>query len=280
MNMQTKASFKKEILAFVRTNKLLILTIVMIGMSVLSPLLFVGMESLLVAMDPIYEQMGMDITAMTDLLGSSTVHAGVYTGITNLTQVGLIVYLLLINSFAGGEQKKRSVIIPRSSGLRNFSYIFPKFIVYPLAALGLAIIGAFSSWGVSAVIYDVNDVWPGGVLLGGVLAGVSMMLYVCCHLTMGTATGKPGMSAAICLVSAMLLPDIFAFTDPNLVYNPFTLNYLAGNVAQADALQHFKPLDIAMTVLIALAIMVVMYFIALFTLNAKKVDNSGSEIRL
>ena len=278
--MQTKASFKKEILAFVRTNKLLVLSIVIIGLSILSPLMFVGTAALLESMAPIYDSIGMDITSMTDLLGESTVHTGVFTGITNLAQIGVIVYLLLINSFAGGEQKKRSVIIPSSSGLRNFSYIFPKFIVFPVAALILAIAGAFASWGVSAMTYNINDVSLGGVLLGGALAGVCLMFYVCAHLALGTSTGKPGMSAAVCITAALLLPDIFSFTDPGLVYNPFTLNYLAGNVAHINAMQNYRPLDILMTVLIALAIMVILYFIALFAQNAKKVDNSGNEIRL
>jgi len=278
--MQTRASFKKEILAFLRTNKFLTIAIVMIGMAILAPMLYVGLESLLTAMNPIYEQMGMDISGMTGMLGASTVFTGVFAGITNLAQVGLIVYLLLINSFAGGEQKKRSVIIPSSSGLRNFSYIFPKFIVYPLAALLLALIGAFVSWGVSAAIYEVGDVSPVGVLLGGALAGVCLMFYVCCHLALGTATGKPGMSAAVCISAALLLPDIFTFADPSLVYNPFTLSYLAGNVVQEGALRQFPPLDILMTVLITLVIMVILYFVALFVQNAKKVDNSGNEIRL
>ena len=280
MNMQIKASFKKEILAFVRTKKFLVLSIVIIGMSILSPLMFAGTEALLESMRPLYDSIGMDITSMTDLLGESTVHAGVFTGITNLAQIGTIVYLLLINNFAGGEQKKRSVIIPRSSGLRSFSYIFPKFIVFPAAALILAIIGAFTSWGVSAMTYKFNDVSPLGVLLGGALAGVCLMFYVCAHLTLGTSTGKPGLSAAVCITIVLLLPDIFSFADPSLVYNPFTLNYLAGRVAHKDAMQYFRPLDILMTVLIALAIMVILYFIALFVQNAKKVDNSGNEIRL
>ena len=280
MSMQTKASFKKEILAFVRTKKLLVLSIVIIGMAILSPLMFVGTAALLESMKPVYDSIGMDITSMTDLLGGYTVQAGVFTGITNLAQIGVIVYLLLINSFAGGEQKKRSVIIPRSSGLRSFSYIFPKFIVFPAAALILAVVGAFSSWGVSVLTYEINDVSAGGVLLGGVLAGVCLMFYVCAHLTLGTATGKPGMSAAFCITAALLLPDIFSFTDPGLVYNPFTLNYLAGNVTQKNAMQNYPPMDILMTVLIALAIMVILYFIALFAQNAKKVDNSGNEIRL
>ena len=280
MHIQTKASFNKEILAFFRTNKFLIVAIVIIGWSLISPLIYVGTIALLESMKPVYDSVGMDISGMTGMLDVGTVSLGVSTGISGLTQIGLIVYLLLINSFAGGEQKKRSVIIPRSSGLRSFSYVFPKFIVYPLAALVLSIAGAFASWAVSAIIYDIQDVTMGGVLLGGTLAGVCIMFYVCSHLTLGTATGMPGMSAAVCIVASLILSDIFAFANPDHIYNPFTLNYLAAAAVHEGALRYVQPRDIVFTILIALVLMVILFFVALFAQNARKVDNSGNEVRL
>jgi len=279
VSIQTKASFKKEILAFFRTKKFLIIAIVIIGWSILSPLFMVGMGGLINAMSPIYDEMGLDVSTMTDMLGSSA-NTGVSSAVTDLAGTCLVVFILLINSFAGGEQKKRSTIIPKSSGLRTFSYIFPKFIVYPLTAMVLAIAGAFASWGVSVIAYEVNDVSPEGVLIGGVLAGVCLMFYTCCHLTIGTATGKAGVSAAVCIVAALLLPSLFAGLGSEYVYNPFTLNILAGSVVAEGALYRIPPLDIVMTVLIAFAIMVILYFIAIFAQNAKKVDNTGNEIRL
>jgi len=279
MSMQTKASFKKELLAFFRTNKFLIIAIVIIGWSILSPLLLVGMGALINAMSPLYDEMGMDVSTMTDILGGSA-NMAVSSAVTDLAGTGLIVFILLINSFAGGEQKKRATIIPRSSGLRTFSYIFPKFIIYPLAGFALAVIGAFASWGTAVLAYEINDVSLTGVLVGGALAGVCLMFYTCCHLTMGTATGKAGMSAAVCIVAALLLPNIFAALGSDLVYNPFTLNILAGSVVAEGALGEVQPLDIAMTVAIAFAIMVIVYFIAIFAQNAKKVDNTGNETRL
>lgn len=278
--MQIKASFRKEILAFFRTNKFLIVAIVIIGWAIVSPLIIVGSVALLEAMEPLYDAIGMDISAMTGMLDATTVSMGVYTGITNTTQVGLIVYLLLINSFAGGEQVKRSVIIPRSSGLRNFCYVFPKYIVFPAAAFFLTVIGAFASWGISALVYDVHDVAAMGVLLGGALAGISMMFYVCCHLTLGTATSKPGMSAAVCITAAMLLPDIFSFSGADLIYNPFTLNYLGASLVHETAMLYYQQLDVIMSVVVAFVLMLILYFIALFVQNAQKVDNRGNEIRL
>jgi len=55
---------------------------------------------------------------------------------------------------------------------------------------------------------------------------------------------------------------------------------MAASVVTEGALQRMEPLDIAMTVLIAFALMVIFYFIAIFAQNAKKVDNTGNEMKL
>ena len=216
---------------------------------------------------------------LTEALGSS-VSTGVSQAVSDISQTGLIVFLLVINSNAGGEQKKRSIMIPRSSGLKSFSYIFPKFIIYPLSALTLAVVSTFAAWGMSSLAFRYNDVSPLGVLLGGALSGISLMFYVCAHITIGTATGKAGLSATICIVTSLLLSNILLLFGSDLVYNPFTLNALAGSVVSIEGLSGTSPVEVIMTVVIAFAIMVILFFLALFAQNAKKIDNSGNEIRI
>jgi len=279
MDIQTRACFRKEFLAFFRTKKFMIISIVILGWAIVGTLLIRSLGVFFDVLTPFYDDIGMDVSGMGDIFGSLA-STGVMSAISDITTVGLIVFLLLINSFAGGEQKKRSIIIPSSSGLRSFGYIFPKFIIYPLTALALAIAGAFVSWGISALVFEKNDVSPEGVLLGGALAGVCLMFYVCFHIALGTSTGKAGMSAAICIIASQLLPNIFALLGSEYIYNPFTLNILAGSVVQEGALFLVQAHEVIMTVLIALAIMVIVFFIALFVQNAKKIDNSGNEIRL
>ncbi|MCL2629042.1 MAG: hypothetical protein FWD44_10180 [Oscillospiraceae bacterium] len=279
MNMQTKAGFKKEILAFFRTSRFLILALVILGLGMLSPLLITAMGSLMDSMSDLYNEMGMDVSDLTDMLGSSA-SIGVSSSVGDITGVGLIVYLLLINKAAGGEQKKRAVIIPRSAGLRSFGYIFPKFIIYPLSAFALAVVAMFASWGVSSIVFDYNDVTFGGVLLSGTLAGVCMMFYVCFHLALGTATGKAGMSAAVCIGASVILPSIFAFTTSDYMFNPFALDNLAGTIILQPNISGEQLRDIFVTIGFALGLMVLAYLIALFAQNARKIDNSGNEIEL
>jgi len=278
--MQTKASFKKEYLAFFRTRTFLTVALVVIGLSILSPLLITGMGALIDSMSGLYDEyFDMDVSGMSEMLGA-TASIGVATTVSDITGVGLIVYLLLINKAAGGEQKKRAVIIPMSSGLRSVAYIFPKFIIYPLSAFVLAVVAMFTSWAVSALVFDVNDVAFTGILLAGILAGVSMMFYVCFHITIGTATGKAGMSATLCIIASILLPNIFALTNMEYMFNPFALNVLASTVVTRTAISNQELLDFAITIVFALAIMTGAYYIAVFAQNAKKIDNTGNEIEL
>jgi len=277
--MQTKACFVKEYLAFFRTKKFLILACVFLGWSVFSPLMIRGLGILMDFLTPIYQEFGVDVAGMTEMLGSSS-SLGVLSAVSDLTGACLIVFLLLINNNAGGEQRKRSIIIPLSSGLRSVGYIFPKFVIYPLSAFVLAVFGALASYGISALVFAHNDVTLGGVFLAGVLAGVCLMFYVCAHVTVGTATGRAGLSAAICIVASLLIPNIFAFASLEEMYNPFTLNLLAAKAIQLELFSSSGPADVFISVLIALLLMALFYFLAIFAQKAKKIDNSGNEKRI
>ena len=194
--------------------------------------------------------------------------------ISDLSSTGLLVYLLLINTFAGGEQKKRSIIIPQISGLGSLAYILPKFLIYPLTMFVLSLAGLLVASGVSIVAFETNDVLLPAVFTAGSILGVYNMFYVCLHLALGTSTGKPGMSSAVCIVASLLLPNFLAVVDATPSYNPFTMNLTAVSALYGGE-------DVSSTlvaVAIALALMVAAYFIALFVQNANKIDNSGNEI--
>jgi len=277
MSIQTRAGFKKEMLAFTRTNRLLILALIILGWAALGPLLIRGLGVVMDTLTPLYDEMGVDITGMTDMLVASTSN-GVISAIADLTTTGLIAALIIINSAAGGEQKKRSMIIPKATGLKNQSYLFPKYIIYPVTALILATIAAFVAWGTSILAFEINDVSAQSVLVAGVLAGITLMFYITLHLTIGTSTGQAGMSSIICIIASLILPNLFAALGSELIYNPFTLNLIA--VSQIQNTQAFQGSEIIGTALIVFALMIILYLIALFAQNAKKIDNSGNEIRL
>jgi len=279
MKTQTKAGFTREILSFFRTNKIFAVSLVIIGLAAFSPLMITGLGALMDAMSDIYEELGTDISGMTEMLGSSA-SVGVVSALESVNGAALIVVLLLLNRAAGGEQKKRAMIIPKSAGLRSFSYIFPKFILYPLSVFIFAIAAVLISWILSALVFEVNDVTFEGALLAGVLSGVSLMLYVCFHLTLGTATGKAGLSASVCIAASIFLPTIFSLISSDYMYNPFALELLAMMAVTSSSVSDLNLVDLLVTVIFALALMGITFYIALFAQNARKIDNSGNEIDL
>jgi hypothetical protein len=279
MSIQTKAGFKKELLAFFRTRTFIVVACVIIGLSLFSPLLVAGLGSMMDSMSDVYDEMGMDVSGMTEAL-SSSVAVGMILSTEAVVGTSLIVVLLLLNKTAGGEQKKRSIIIPKSAGLRSFAYIFPKFIIYPITVFLLSFLAILASWPLSVWLFEVNDVTAGGVLLAGVLSGVSMMFYVCCHLALGTATGKAGMSAAVLISASVILPMVFATVSLDYMFNPFALGSLAAFAVQSGVPSGSFLADNLISIAFALGIMLVTYLIALFAQNARKIDNSGDELEL
>jgi len=279
MSIQTKAGFRKELLAYFRTYKFLTVALVIIGLAIFNPLLITGLGFFMDTMSDVYDDLGMDISGMTEILGTAS-SIGVTSAVEGVTGVGLIVVLLLLNYAAGGEQKKRSVIIPKSAGLRSVAYLLPKFIIYPVSVFICSIGAVFAAWGVSAMLFDINDVTFNSVLLSGILSGVCLMFYVCFHLTLGTATGKAGMSSAVCIAASILLPTVFSLMGTEYMYNPFALNALAYTVILTDNIPGAELIDITVSAVFAVLIMVTAYLIALFAQNARRIDNSGDDIVL
>jgi len=279
MSIQTKACFKKEILAYFRSRKFLIIACVIVGIALLSPLMIVLFSTLMDAMSDMYAQFDTDVSGLTESITeySST---GMASSVSDITSAGLIVMLILLSRAAGGEQKKRAVIIPRSAGLRSFSYLFPKYIIYPLSAFFLSIIAMLASWFVSGLIFNSNDVTFANAFLASTLVGTTMMFYVCLHLTLGTATGQAGMSAVVCIVMSMILPLVFASVDMDYMFNPFALNMIAASVLHSYVVPGSQIVDILISIAFALGIMVTAFFIALFAQNARRIDNTGEEIEL
>ena len=285
--MQIKANFKKELLAFRRTKTLLVLTCVFIGLAVFNPLMLKGLDVIVTVANEAIEitveqpqdnEIDPDVAVLSALPPFTHASRGVESIISDLPTIGLIVFLLMINRFAGGEQKRRSIIIPRSSGLRPLGYLLPKFVVYPLAVLALSVAAVFAAAMVSIPLTEVNDLVYSRVLLSGILLGVYLMMYVCFHLTIGTATGKAGMSAAICIAVSIILPGIFAAlsvgTDGDFIaYNPFALS----TMAILSVREVPDTTELMVTAAAAFAIMLAVYFVALFAQNAKRIDNSGNE---
>jgi len=279
--VQTKASFKKEILSFFRTGRFYIIAGVIIGLALFLPLLLAGMAAFIDAADEagIYSDIGMDVGNMTGMITSYS-STGVTMSISGVAEIGLIVFLIFLNRAAGGEQKRRTIIIPKSSGLRGFGYLFPKYIIYPITGLLLGFLGMLASHGISILLFDTNDVLPLNIVMAGLLIGSNLALYICFHLTLGTSTGRSGLSAAICIVAAVLMPTALGTVGAEVIFNPFAMNLIAGQTILSGHLLGGQVLDIIFTLIFAKGIMVITFLVALFAQNARRIDNSGDDKEL
>lgn len=276
MNIQTSSSFTKESLSFFRTGRFFIVAAVLVGLAVFLPLMLAGMAAFMDAASDIYDEMGVDVTGMTAMLTSSS-SVAVSMSATEVTGIGLMVLIILLNRTAGGEQKKRTIIIPKSSGLRSFSYLFPKYIIYPLSAFVLGFIAMLVSYGISALLFDANDILFLNLIMAALLVGTCLALYVCFHLTLGTTTGRVGLSATVCIIAAFLLPIAFGTVGGDFMFNPFAMDLLASTTIMSGTLTGSEIMDVIFTIVFAIGIMTVTFLVALFAQNAKRIDNSGNE---
>lgn len=316
--MQIKAGIRKELYMSIRTFKLAGIIIAVAALCILDPLIYKALFwaasfadkvnsnlsnqselpasqsaelsngatlsfSLDTQTEPVSTQ--SDFSSITQtLMNTECTELGVMMALTDIASTGLLVLLLLLMSTAGGELKKRAVIIPNTAGLTPFNYILPKFILYPAFIFVLTILGGFESYGVSSIIFGTKAD-PLAVLIGSLLIGLFMAFLVTVHLTLGICTARPGISTAILYILSSFLPLVLSGFNCNK-FNPFALSGMMNGVLNAsvsgaavtDALS--DTVNVVVSIAITLVLMVVLFFITLITLNARKINNSDNEIAL
>src|SRR5699024_3020180 len=87
----------------------------------------------------------------------------------------------------------------------------------------------------------------------------------------GIATGKAGISATLIYVGTVIIPTILSLFKINK-YNPFALqHYFTGF---ADLSTRTSKLELALNVLITIALIIIFYILTIVILNARQIDNS------
>ena len=307
-----KNGLKKEFMLFSRTGKLIGVILVILIFSVMDPIMFKGMGAMVGAMaNSIPEGSGAELTEymqtvkdMASMFDSFSASYLVATSIAEVTGLGLIILMFILMSAAGGEQKKRSVIIPQCAGLTPAGYIAPKFLIYPLSALLLSVLGVYLSAGVSSLLFG-GSLDMGKISLAALCLGVYMAFISVLQLTIGICTGKPGVSVIVVIIAASIIPVILSSLRVDR-FNPFALTGIASNAAisaggEAEAVgavseaaggsftsisammeslsasAEVDGLNLAVSVGVTVVISVILYFMTLFVLTARQVKNEGNE---
>ncbi len=305
-----KNGLKKEFMLFSRTGKLIGVILVILIFSIMDPIMFKGMGAMVGAMaNSIPAESGAELTEymktvqdMASMFDSFSASYLVATSIAEVTGLGLIILMFILMSAAGGEQKKRSIIIPQCAGLTPTGYIAPKFLIYPLTALILSVLGVYLSSGVSSLLFG-GSLDMGKISLAALCLGVYMAFISVLQLSIGICTGKPGVAVIIVIIATSLIPVILSSLRVDR-FNPFALTGIATNAAMAaggeaagavseaaggsfasvtsimeslSASAEVDGFNMAVSIGVTVVISVILYFMTLFVLTARQVKNEGNE---
>ncbi len=218
---------------------------------------------------------GMGMDAVADMYKDAGLMFA--TTVTTFSAGPILVIMLLLMSAAGGEQKKRAMIVPMCSGLQYKSYLIPKFTIYPTTVFAATFLAAMTAGLLCNVMFPNNKISGTIMLLTSVLAAIYNGFIISVYLSLGLCTSKPGIMTASLYVGQMLLQSLlngFGLRD----YHPFALlNYIGGEMVMEDFDLAEKAVPIIVSSAIAIAVAVLMYFLALGVLGAKKTDNQAEK---
>ena len=218
----------------------------------------------------------MEITGDVDfgsLSDAEFASLGVISSLGDLTGTLMLVAMLVTMYSAGGELKKRSMIIPQNAGLTPQLYLLPKFLVYPLAMAVFGFCGIWISYGTCCLMFPNNDITIGAVAVTALVAGVFDAFMTAAYFTLGLCTAKAGLSVVIMYGGNAILTVLFSALGADK-FHPFTLTTQAQEALLGEEVDK---VNLWGSIGITLLIILLCYFVTLFVISAKRIDNRGKE---
>lgn len=283
-----KAGIKKEFMLFSRGFRLIGVIITIIGISLMYPLMYKSMEMMAGQIAGMGQQIGGEaqdqVTGAVDsingmmssleaMYGGSMAAVGFKTGVSSITSTGFLIISLLLMATAGGEQKKRSVIIPNCAGLTPAGYVMPKFIVYPVMIGLLSFLGGMTTGGISNLIYN-NELNINDIIFSSLCVAIYMLFMTALYFLIGLSTGRPGISVIIVYGGSTIIPILLQSLDIDR-YNPFTLQSLLMSSYNDADMNNFM-----LSTVVAFILSVICCLLALMIMTLRRVDNTVGEANL
>lgn len=295
MNAQLKYSFKKERAQFFRGFKLLGIALAIFGFALSYPLMsklmvaFVGemsnMETPQIGTAAIQAETASLAEANANGAGLGNI-AAIYGSALTVFSMSLIslatysslIIMLVMMKPAGGEQKKRAMIVPLCCGLQYKNYLIPKFVIYPLTVFAVSFLGGLTAGGLCGSLFKSDKIPAETILLASFMIGVYMAFIITVYLALGLCSSRPGVMVGVVFLGQMLMPSLLAGMGLTN-YQPFALFNLISALSAPNAgdILSENLTNILVSSVIALAIGILLYFITLAVLNGKKVDNQQEE---
>ena len=283
-----KVGIKKEFMLFSRGFRLIGVIITIIGISLMYPLMYKSMEMMAGQIADMGQQIGGEaqdqVTGAVDsingmmssleaMYGGSMAAVGCKTGVSSITSTGFLIISLLLMATAGGEQKKRSVIIPNCAGLTPAGYVLPKFIVYPVMIGLFTFLGGMATGGISNLIYN-NELNINDIIFSSLCAAIYMLFMTALYFLIGLSTGRPGISVIIVYGGSTIIPILLQSLDIDR-YNPFTLQSLLMSSYNDADMNNF-----ILSTVVAFILSVICCLLALMIMTLRRVDNTVGEANL
>ncbi len=296
--MQLKYSFKKEWSHFTRTGRLFGIIAAIFSFALSQPLMFRMMGAIMEMVD--LNTSGADSSVFASVTGGMAASAGtdpfggmdigmeeimsVYSDagmifsscISTFSGLSLLIVMLILMAASGGEQKKRATIVPMCSGLEYKNYLLPKFVIYPLFTFALTFISVIVTGLLCNALFPNNHITSTVMFLSAAMYAVYMLFAVCVYMSIGLCTSRPGVAAVLVFIGQSLVQSLFVgmgLTD----YNPFTLITLPTYMAMEGFDINASLPSIFVGMGISVVVAVLMFFLALGVLGAKKIDNTEEE---
>lgn len=283
-----KTGIKKEFMLFSRGFRLIGVIITIIGISLMYPLMYKSMEMMAGQIADMGQQIGGEaqdqVTGAVDsingmmssleaMYGGSMAAVGFKTGVSSITSTGFLIISLLLMATAGGEQKKRSVIIPNCAGLTPAGYVLPKFIVYPLVIGVLSFLGGIITGCISNLMYN-NELSINDIMFSSLCAAIYMLFMIALYFLVGLSTGRPGISVIIVYGGSTIIPILLQSLDIDR-YNPFSLQTLLMSSYEDADMNNFM-----LSTVVAFILSVICCMLALMIMTLRRVDNTVGEANL
>jgi hypothetical protein len=283
MTTQFIAGLKKEWMFFGRSLRFLAMLIGFAVAALLTPIL----SRLMLSMKDFYETAGMgDTIAMFEgesgLFYSYVGSVGMFS-MSIMPPLMFVVIALLIGGMAGGEQKKRSIIVPQTAGLTSLGYVLPKFVLFPPLVFVMTLLSMIFANGMCQLLLGMS--YPFEVaLVTGVLTALSLTFLVSMYMFFGISLAQPGLSIIYVLAANAVFPMI------NMAFNldrftPWSMEGMTVKIIE----NHVNPeavglyagiggVNVFLTMLITLALCVVFMLLTHFAMVAKRMDNTADEV--
>ncbi len=272
--MQIKYGFKKEWFQFTRTFRLGGVLLGIMSFSIADPLMYWAMNLL---MNSMFTSGSIGVSpevAMTEAMEVFD-SAGVIFGVTmsEFCATSLLIVMLILMSPCGGEQKKRATIIPSCAGLDTFSYLVPKFILYPATIFTVSFVSCCISGGLCNILFENDKVDAGIVLLAAFMCAVFMAFYIVVYMSIGLCTSRPGLVTVIMYVGMSLVQIILSSLDLTK-FHPLTLRSLVtGEMFMPGFVLSDNIASIAVGILLSIVIGVMMFILTVTVQKGTKINN-------